>query len=73
MLGAFRPQRSFSFNIGDLNSVIGQIVVFEAYYDEIELQKYSYDVTDHYYVSEKRYQNNVIIFFQIWVPPNQYF
>jgi len=32
-------------------------VVFEADYDEIKLQKYSYDVTDYHYVTKKRHQN----------------
>jgi len=48
-------------------------VVFEADYDEIEVQKYSYDVTDHHYVTEKRHQNNVTKKFQIWVPSNKNF
>jgi len=37
-LGAFRPQRLLTFNIGDLKLRDLAIVVFEADYDEIDLQ-----------------------------------
>jgi len=49
-------------------------VIFEADYDEIEFQKYSYDVilvTSSPLRHRKRHQNNVIIIFPIWAPPNQ--
>jgi len=47
-------------------------VVFEANYDEIELQKYSYDVisvTHQQYVAENRNQNNATKFFLQYGPP----
>jgi len=54
----------------------GQIVVFEAGYDEIEFQNItmkSFQWRHHHCVTEKRHQNNVTNFFQIWAPSNQNF
>jgi len=48
-------------------------VVFEADYDEIKLQKHSFHVTDHHYVTKKRYQNYVTKILQIGAPLNQNF
>jgi len=48
-------------------------MVFEADYDNIELQKYSYDVisvTPSPLRHQKRHQNNVTNFFQFGSPPN---
>jgi len=47
-------------------------MVFEANYDEIELQNIVMTTFRHrYYVTEKRHQNNVTMFFKIWTSPNQ--
>jgi len=43
VLGTLHPQRPLIFNIGDLKfHNLTKLCFF--YYDEIELQKYSYDV-----------------------------
>jgi len=52
------------------------MVVFEADYDEIELQNIimtSFQRRHHHDVTKKRHQTNVTIFFPIWAPPNQNF
>jgi len=52
------------------------MVVFEANYDEIELQNIvmtSFQRHHHHYVTEKRHQNNATKLFSIWAPPNQIF
>jgi len=51
-------------------------VVFEADYDEIELQTIvmtSFPWRHHHCVTKKRHQNNVTKFFAIWALPNQNF
>jgi len=56
--------------------VIGQIVVFEVDYDEIDFQNIvmtSFQWRHHHYVTEKRHQNNVTKHFPIWALPNQNF
>jgi len=45
-------------------------VVFEADYDEIEPQKYTYDVIS-VISSPLRHQNNATKIFPIWAPPNK--
>jgi len=47
-------------------------VVFEADYNEMELQNIvmtSFQWRHHHYVTEKRHKNNVTIFFPIWALP----
>jgi len=54
----------------------GQIVVFRADYDEIELQKpvmTSFQWRHRHYVTEKHHQNNVAKFFSFLAFPNQNF
>jgi len=44
-LGALRPQRPLIFNFGDLKlRDVAKFCLFQADYDEIELQKISFDV-----------------------------
>jgi len=51
------------------------MVVFEADYDKIKLQNIVMTSFQwrHYYVTEKRHQNNVTKIFPIWVSLNQNF
>jgi len=54
----------------------GQIVVFEADYDEIKLQNIfmtSFQWRHHRYVTKKRHQNNVTKILPIRASPNQNF
>jgi len=57
-------------------SWFSEIVVFEADYDEIELQNIVmtlFQWRHHHFVTENRHQNNVTNFFPIWAPLNQNF